>query len=434
LGGLDVDGLLLRYLNRRRDDHEAFLAALAPRELPLPGPAGWFEDRSRFLHAAFVRLHRAARHPYSPCAAAVSYDVGAREAQMRAMRRYFVREYFGEEIDFLLADKLPGEGPARPLSPCERSRARRWRALARLAALGACLDFSSRRYGWWSDVLSTIHAWAQASDRIARVYVGRLYDRRSYVMATFFDRHTSLRPVLIYQSQPMAFNLSRLHLEVPVALTSRVNLPEVEYFREQGWFKASDVRYCPHEHLIELADMQPTEPVYDIGFFASGDWARLDGRYWGPIERVRAGAFRGNPFEVRADRVLAALVDYARSRRRSLRIYLHPYERWLINEHGIQPPFRDLADGELVTIDDAPGSSRGSFHECDVAVALRSSTIWQRIDLGLDRSLIYTFGDPAADHFLAESLGPYRANLFGSVEELEAKLDRLFEHRAPRGL
>lgn len=429
---LNVEDLLLRHLNRRGDDYDLLLRALAPRELPLPGPAGWFEDRLRLLYAAFVRLDRAARRPYSPRAASVSYDVGAGEAETRAMRRYFIKEYFGEDVDFILADKLPGEGAARLATGRERSEARRWRALARLAALAACLDFSSRRYGWWASVLLTIHAWAQACDRIERVYIGRLYDRRSYVMATFFDRRTSLRPILIYQSQPLAFNLSQLHLEVPVVLTSRVNLPEVEYFRRRGSFKASDVRYCPQERLAERVGRQPTEAVYDIGFFASGDWARLDGRYWGPMERVRTGAFRGNPFEVHAERVLAALVDYAHSRRRSLRIYLHPYERRLANEHGIQPPFRHLADGELVTIDDAPGTSRGAFYECDVAVALRSSAIWQRIDVGLERSLIYVFGDPALDNFVPESLGPYQANLFGSVEELEAKLDRLFEDRESR--
>ena len=36
-----------------------------------------------------------------------------------------------------------------------------------------------------------------------------------------------------------------------------------------------------------------------------------------------------------------------------------------------------------------PGTSRGAVYECDVAVALRSSMIWERIDLGLDRSLMY---------------------------------------------
>ena len=426
----DIDRRLLRFINGRDDDLELFLHALVPRELPLPGPPRWLDDRLRFLHSAFVRMHRATRRPFSPGADALFYDIGARKANVREMRRFFVREYFHEEIDFVMADALPGDGPPAPLTRHERRASRRLRLLARCAALAACFDFSARRYRWWAGTLLTLHAHAQAGDRVRRVYIGKMYDRRSYVVATYLARHAGLRPVLIYQSSPLAFNQRELHLDVPVVLTSKVNLPEVAYYQKMGWFKASEIEYCPQEWLIERVDLRPAPPVYDIGFFASGDWARLEGKYWAPdVARVRAGEFRANPFEVHAERVLTALADYARSHDRTLRIYLHPYERRLVNDHGIEPPFRHLADGEHVTIDDAPGNSRGAFAECDVAVALRSSTIWQRIDLGLERSLVYVFDDPALDNIMPESLGRYQANLFYSVADLEAKLDRLLADR-----
>ena len=428
---LDVDRWLLRFVNGRGDDLDRLESAVAPRELPAPGPPGWFDDRLRFVYAAFVRTHRMARRPFAPGADALFVDIGAKKAEVRERRRFFVREYFGEEVDFVLADQLRGGGPARRPSGRERRAARRIRRVARLAALAACFDRSARRYRWWSSVLLTLHTLAQASDRTRRIYVGKMYDRRSYVIATYLARRGGVRPFLIYQSSPLAFNQRELHVDVPVVLTSKVNLPEVEYFQAMGWFRSSDVRYCPQEYLVERARLQPGTPVYDIGFFASGDWARRSGKYWASdIDRVRAGAYRGNPFEEHAERVLAALADYARERGRSLRIYLHPYERTLHNEHGIEPPFRHLADGELVTIDDAPGTSRDAVYECDVAVALRSSTIWERIDLGLSRSLVYVYGDPTLDNFMPESLGPYRANLFYSTEDLAAKLDRLLADRA----
>jgi RecA-family ATPase len=58
-----------------------------------------------------------------------------------------------------------------------------------------------------------------------------------------------------------------------------------------------------------------------------------------------------------------------------------------------------------------------------VAVALRSSTIWQRLDLGLDRSFIYAFEDPALGNLLPEAIGEYQRNVFRSDEDLFAKLD-----------
>ncbi len=426
---VDVDRRLLRYVNGRDDDFELLLHALGPRELPLPGPPRWSEDRLRFLHAAFVRMHRAARRPYSPAAEALVFDAGSRTAESRESRRYFIGEYFGEEVDFVVGD-LPEGGAPQPLTAREKRAARRLRLVARLAALAACFDFSARRYRWWGGTLLTLHGYSQACDRVRRVYIGRLYDRRAYVVATYLVRRAGLRPVLIYQSSPLAYNQRELHLDVPVVLTTKVSLAEVEYYQKMGWFKATEIRYCAQEYLLERTRLQPAKPVYDIGFFSSGDWARLDGKYWAPdIAQVRAGKFRGNPFEVHAERVLQALVDYARAHDRTLRIYLHPYERRLVNDHGIEPPFRHVADDEHVTIDDAPGTSRGAVYECDIAVALRSSTIWERIDLGLERSLIYAFDDPALDNLMVESLGRYQANVFHSTVELAAKLDRLLADR-----
>jgi hypothetical protein len=427
---VDIDRRLLRFINGRDDDLDLLIHAIEPRELPLPGPRRWTEDRLRFLHAAFVHMHRAARRPFSPAAEALFYDVGGRKPEVREMRRYFIAEYFGEAVDFVVADALPGGGAPQPLTAREKRAARRLRRIARLAALAACFDFSARRYRWWGNTLLTLHAYSQACDRVRRVYIGRLYDRRSYVVATYLARRAGLRPVLVYQSSPLAYNQRELHLDVPVVLTSKVNLPEVEYYQKMGWFKATEIRYCPQEYLLERQLLQPAKPVYDIGFFSSGDWARLDGKYWAPdIAQVRAGQFRGNPFEGHAERVLEALADYARAHDRTLRIYLHPYERRLVNDHGIELPFRHIADGEHVTIDDAPGTSRGAVYECDIAVALRSSTIWERIDLGLERSLIYAFDDPALDNLIVESLGPYQANVFHSTAELAAKLDRLLADR-----
>jgi hypothetical protein len=424
---VNIERLILRLVNGGGQDLELFAAALLPRELPAYGPAGWLEDRAHLIYATFVRLGRASRRPFSPARPSVVYDVFARKEEVRELRAYYIRRYFGEEVDFVLSDLFSGLAAPCQQTASERSRARRWRLWARVAAVASLLDLSKRRYAWWGGVFTTAHALAQASDRITRVYVFRPYDRRTYVLVTFLARHTAIVPYYVFQGMPLYFNQRNLHVPIPVVLTSKVNLPEVDFFRRAGHFKASEVLYFPQEYLLERERLQPSAPVYDIGFFATGDWARIAGRYIATdVALVRSGAYRGNVYEQHAERVLSALVAYASSRRRTLRIYMHPYERSLFREHGIEPPYRGLEDGELVTIDDAAGTSRDAVYECDVAVALRSSTIWERIDLGLDRSLMYVFGG-GLDNFLPESMGPYRGNLFASVEELEARLDGLFE-------
>lgn len=395
--------------------------------MPKRGEDGWLRDRAGLLHAVFLGLAQPeARRTASPAHRAVFYELGAMRAETRSTQVAFAREHFGDEVDFLLKHQLKGRGPRRCMTRRESRLARAWRLRARLAALSTLLD-PTGRYGWWGHVFATIHTFAQAVDQYDRVYITKPYDRRSYVLATMLHRHAGKRVLLVHQSMPLYGNQRKLHVPVTAVVTSKVNVPEAEYFRRQGFFRASEIVYRSGEFVEEYASLEPAAPIYDIGFVASGDWARENGMIWArDIEQVRRGAFRGNVYERHSQMVLDALVGYARSRGRTLRIYMHPYERRLLHEHGIEPPYRGLADGELVSIDDAPGNSRGAFYEMDVAVALRSSVIWQRIDLGLERSFMYDFPDRSLGNLLAEALGEYRRNTFASVEDLYEKLDGCF--------
>lgn len=430
---MNVEQHILRLVNAGDQDLDLFRSALAPRVLP-HNERSWFMDRAYFLYIAFVRLARSARRPASPRSRTVVYDPSApRDEAVRRARAYFVAQHFGREVDFFAADLLKGEGGTREMTARERRAARRWRLAARYCAVAALFD-RSRRYRWWGDVFASIHTFAQALDQVDAAFVFLFFDRRSYAVATFLSRHTAVATHAVFQSMPLYGNQRHLHVPITAVVTSKVNLPEVEYFSAEGSFKARDTVYRSQEHLLERSTLTPAPPVYDIGFFATGDWARIDGTYWAvDLEKARAGAYRGNVYEQHSERILGWLVDYALSRRRTLRIYMHPYERRILHDHGIEPPYRGVADGELVTIDDKPGNSRGSHFEPDVAVALRSGTIWERIDLGLDRSFMYVYEDRSLGNLLPEAVGEYRHNLFDSREELYAKLDDCFGVATPEG-
>jgi hypothetical protein len=424
---MNAERLVLRLFDGRSADLDAFEAALDVRDLPLRGPRSWLLDRAGLVYTVFVGLLRAeARRPASPATRAVFYEVSAQHTKTRESCRAFAREHFGDDVDFVLTHRLKGRGGSRQMTARERRLSRAWRRRARVFAAATLLD-GHGRYRWWGHVFAAVNTLAQAVDQYDVVYVTKPWDRRSYCIATFLRRHTGAEVRLVHQSMPLYGNQRLLHVPVTAVVTSRVNVPEAEYFRAAGEFRAGQIIYRSGYFVDERAAYVPSDPVYDLGFYASGDWAREDGLYRArDIEKVRAGVYRDNIYERYAERVLEALVEYATSRRRTLRIYMHPYERTLLHEHGIEPPYRGLADGTLVTIDDRPGDSRGAFYEADVAVALRSSTIWQRLDLGLDRSFMYAFDDPSLGNMLPESLGEYQRNVFTSADDLYAKLDACF--------
>ena len=424
---MNAERLILRIVDGGKEDLDAFQAALADRDLPLRGPRSWLLDRAGLLYTVFVGLLRAeARRPASPATRSVFYELGAQREQVRKAKTSFARTHFDEDVDFLLTHRLKGRGGPRRMTVHERRLSRGWRRRARIAALATLLD-PCRRYRWWGHVFAAINTLAQAVDQYDVVYVTKPWDRRCYCVATFLQRHTSAEVRVVFQSMPLYGTQRRLHVPVTAVVTSKVNVPEAEYFRAAGEFRAAEIVYRSGEFVDERAALVPSSPLYDIGYFASGDWAREDGLIWArDIEQVHAGAYRGNVYERYAQQVLEALVEYATLRQRTLRIYMHPYERRLLHEHGIEPPYRELADRALVTIDDRPGNSRDAHYEADVAVALRSSTIWQRIDLGLERSFMFAFEDPALGNVLPEALGEYQRNVFRSIPDLFAKLDTCF--------
>ena len=218
----------------------------------------------------------------------------------------------------------------------------------------------------------------------------------------------------VYQNIPLARNCRHLHVAVPVVLTSKVSLCEVDYYRAQGSFLPSqrDLRR-PGVHRRDPRPASRTTPLYDIGYYSSGEWARREGLYQvATVERVRRGDVRRQPLRPgrrRAARGARGLRP--RTAERTLRIYPHPFERDLRRD-GIEPPWAALADGDTVTIDDsADASSRRSLYDVRVAASLQSSFIWERLDLGLDASFLHEFADPAMNVFERAALGRYAANV-----------------------
>ena len=176
------------------------------------------------------------------------------------------------------------------------------------------------------------------------------------------------------------------------------------------------------------------QPTVDIGFFSTGEWARDNMFQTKDIEKVRSYSLADNFYHRLSSEILEMLVVLCRENQWRLRIYLHPYERILLNKHHIQPPYITLLDNHFIDIDSAPGNSLSKIYEPRVAVSLVSTIIWERLDIGLSDSFIYDFKDESMNMFIAESLGPYKSCTFSSVPELKNKVTSVLRNseRLPR--
>lgn len=411
----DATRFVTRAINR--GDDEIMDRALETRGLPSPGPASWFADRFGLLATAVVTPWKRRLAPASPLRGdAMVYDVVMTE-RYREHRRFFVEHHFGEDVDFVgrWQERVPAGGRGPWL---------RWYWLGVGAALMAFADWSPRRHRWLGTLLLDVQSVARAVPGVRRAYVFSLHDRRPYLIATFLARHTDAEVLAVFQNIPLYRNCRFFHLDVPVVLTSRVNVPEVDYHRAQGTFRGGEVLYRGGEYISDTGHLAPAEPLYDIGFFSSGEWARTRGLYQtSDVDAIRRGGLADNPYALMADALVESLAAYARANGRTLRIYPHPMERRLMAEHGIEPPYASLDDGHTVTIDREGADSRAKVYEPRVAVSLQSSFIWERLDMGLDATFIFAFADREMNAFLPESLGSYARNVFTDETGMLAKVD-----------
>jgi hypothetical protein len=411
---LDLARVVAEALNRRPDD--LMVRALELRGSPAAGPPSWWRDRLGLLKRmtfAPVRMRRRAK-PLSH--SSIVFDVGLTSEYLRA-RSAFVRKHFGEEVDFV-SSLTPR------FSPGGEREWRRWYRYGLALSLRALFDISSRRYFWLGQQLLEVQALALAAPGIERAYVFRLFDRRPYLAATYLARNTHAEVRCVFQNIPLWRNCRYFHLDVPVVVTSKVNLPEVTWLADKGYFRADEVLYRSQEFVESTPS--PQRPTVDIGFFSSGEWARRDGLYQvKDVNAVKAGVYENNRFAVKAAWLADALARYARERGLTLRLYPHPYERVLLASHGVEAPWARLADGSQVSIATDGADSRANVYDPRAAVSLQSSFIWERLDLGLESSFMYDFGNDGDNAFKREALGQYEANLFVDETELYARLDEV---------
>lgn len=392
------------------------------RGSPARGPHSWAADRFGLLKRLVLAPWRVRRNAKPLASSVIVFDVGL-SPEYQEHRSAFVRTHFGQKVDFVSA--------ATPrIAEGGRAEWSRWYRFGLGIALRGLFDFSPKRYFWLGQQLLEIQALALASSGIERAFVFRLFDRRPYLAATYLARQTPAEVLCVFQNIPLWRNCRFFHIGTPVVVTSKVNVPEVEWLSAQGWFKTSEVLYRSQEFVGAMPS--PVESTIDIGFISSGEWARREGLYQiTDIERVRAGEFLDNPYAEKSAQIAAELARYAHERGLTLRIYPHPYERRLAAVHGIHAPWESLVDGLTVTVAADGYDSRSTIYEPRVAVAVQSSFIWERLDLGLEESYIFDFEDDETNVFKRESLGRYSDNVFASAQELCAKLDRAFGQAEP---
>lgn len=254
------------------------------------------------------------------------------------------------------------------------------------------------------------------------------YTIDSYLSALYSDDCTNNTWLVVSNSPVFAQNRYTYLPSSNIVLCSKYQLQEIEVYIERGWISISDFQLWGLEESSVVKKIVQKKARYDIGIYSSAEWARSPNL--NRIENVHAlregnaeVSFLSNYF---TSQVLLPIIELQKKEPElTLKIFAHPYERYLALKEGIYPPYLPLLKKMGIDIDFSDQHSLLTANETLVGVSIFSSIIFDRFHLGLN-GILYDYKDQNElklhEQFDARYLGSYAQNCVQSSEGMIRKL------------
>jgi hypothetical protein len=168
-------------------------------------------------------------------------------------------------------------------------------------------------------------------------------------------------------------------------ICSKVQVAETEAYRKKGWMQVRSVELWGLEEALVYDHLPRTEPIYDIGIYSSGGWARTHDLWRASdLSILRKGGYLDNPLYLQLGVILEVVCALKREFPQ-LRVgfYPHPHELNLYHKHDIRPPYLPLLEANGIQCSLESQNSMERIYEPKLAVAVSSTILFDRLHLGL---------------------------------------------------
>ncbi|MDR1775068.1 MAG: hypothetical protein LBS17_01190 [Actinomycetes bacterium] len=300
-----------------------------------------------------------------------------------------------------------------------------------LVAMLSFLDFSDTDYMRLQNTLRRIAWFAHQAQGIDVLVHKSIEARDNYLVSSCLSGRTHAQHVSFFGEQPFSFRTPWSQVRGTTVLVSEFQMQQAANLHSKGLFASGDYRLIDQQKYLQgLGDATLVKrPIrYDIGFISSGIWARpahADRAEPHHFQQMKEGTFVPRPDAGYEMELFRFLISFAEKRRLSLALYLHPYEKQVI-EMGVTSPWERMDGvGTRFVIPEYGQSSVECIAETRVQISVISTLIWKCIDFGMTdafQSMRALDQIGTTDVFL-ESCGPWRRHYFQSFEELEDRLD-----------
>lgn len=261
----------------------------------------------------------------------------------------------------------------------------------------------------------------------AEYYYYGLGTTPTYLSLILASRYTD-RPINVFVGASALYHkkryifLNRIHLK----LCSISQEDEVLSYQKKNWIKVSDTEMWGLECFDILVTLKVVDPIYDIGIYSSGSWARPKGiSRSSDIEAIRSYSFVDNERHRDFIKIIETCIELKKEYGFSVKVYTHPYERALFNKHGVIPPYIKILKENDIDYDMNDKTSMESIYECELGISLSSSIIFDRWHLGLKGLIYFDKTKPEIlQFFKPDYLGRFSKNAYKDFGELKEYIKR----------
>jgi len=262
-----------------------------------------------------------------------------------------------------------------------------------------------------------------------KIFFFNFIDTVSYITSGYLSKYFTNVDVYYIYTQGTLYELCRYDKfeNINIVIASKLQRLEIAYYIKQKLMilKNSNIIQWGDDN-IKTIETYNKKQIYDIGIYSSGDWTRTkDFIRASNINKIKEYQYIDNPNYICLTNVLSILKD-KKYNTKTIKIYLHPFEKELIKKYKIYPPYwKELITKDNFIID--RNEEISNLFETKIAITVASSLAYSRINYNLDtlffipqKNKISLIPFPPKKVF--ESYDKY---IYSSIEEFQKKLDGL---------
>ena len=250
------------------------------------------------------------------------------------------------------------------------------------------------------------------------VYYFHSYSPTSYLSAFLIQNTTNVH--FIVSNSVMYPSNRYTHLQASaLILCSKYQIEETKNYQQLSWIQVKTATYWGPEEIEEFKAIKPQSATFDIGIYSRADWARLyDNRMMRAkdLKKIANYEYADNIHARNFEAILKTALNVTPQPK--IKIYLHPFERDLYNNHQIKPAYWQLVKDFGIELDTSEGNSISKIYECTIGIGTFSTIIMDRWDADLQAFALF---DEKEEGRICQPrfLGDYGKYLFSDMKALK---------------